>query len=182
MSSIPRTASTRRWTWPFRRQDRTRGGRTFPRRRRARRWMSPACTSTPGLIDIHVHVYPATGQQSSLRGDSSVQTDASRFARRHHGGGCRHFRLAQFPGVQDARDRPVAHARAGAAEHRRRRAWADRRGRAGRRRHGCRRPRPRLRWDNRDMVVGFKSAHYRGAGLDSGGARGEGRQDRRICP
>ena len=41
--------------------------------------MSPACTSRPGLIDIHVHVYTGTGERGSYAGDNSLYPDGYTF-------------------------------------------------------------------------------------------------------
>ena len=63
-----------------RRRDRRREDRGGRRRRSipprpSRSSTSPASTSPPGLIDIHVHVYAGTGEKGSYAGDNSVYPD-----------------------------------------------------------------------------------------------------------
>ena len=41
--------------------------------------MSRACTSAPGLVDIHVHVYAGTGMRGAYAGDNSVYPDGFTF-------------------------------------------------------------------------------------------------------
>ena len=58
---------------------------------------------TPGLIDIHAHVYAGTGERSSYAGDNSVYPDGFTLPRRRHDGGRRRRRrLAQLRGLQGA--------------------------------------------------------------------------------
>ena len=59
---------------------------------------------TPGLIDIHVHVYAGTGEKGSYAGDNSVYPDGFTFRVGRHDRGRRRLRgLAQLRGLQDAR-------------------------------------------------------------------------------
>jgi dihydroorotase len=68
---------------------------------------------TPGLIDIHVHVFAGTGEKNSYAGDNSLYPRRLHAARgRDHGGRRRLRGLAQLRGLQDARHRPLQDARA----------------------------------------------------------------------
>ena len=76
MSSTRETGSTPFATWP------SRAGkiaavapRLDPAEAAARRWMSAGLYVTPGLVDIHVHVYAGTGETGSYAGDNSVYPD-----------------------------------------------------------------------------------------------------------
>ena len=121
-SSIRRTASTRCATSPS-------------RAARSRRWpprIDPAeafktidvsgLYVTPGLIDIHAHVYTGTGEKGSYAGDNSVYPDGFTFrvgvttvvGRGRRG-------LAQLRGLQGPRHRPLEDARARLPQHRRQR-------------------------------------------------------------
>ena len=93
---------------------------------------------TPGLIDIHAHVYTGTGERGSYAGDNSVYPDGFSFrvgvtTRRRR----RRLGLSQLRGLQGPRHRSVADARPGLPEHRRqrhaRRQVREQPGRHGRR-------------------------------------------------
>ena len=63
---------------------------------------------TPGLIDIHVHVFAGTGEKNSYAGDNSLYPDGYTLRVGRDDGGRRRLRgLAQLRGVQDARHRPL---------------------------------------------------------------------------
>ncbi len=91
---------------------------------------------TPGLIDIHVHVFATTGVQGAWAGDSSVQPDAFSFrtgvTTMVDAGSSG---LAQLRGLPAHGDRPRQHARTRDDQYRRLR-HDDRRARAERPRHG----------------------------------------------
>ena len=58
---------------------------------------------TPGLIDIHVHVFAGTGERRSYAGDSSVYPDGFTLRYGRHGRGRRRLRrLAELRGFQDS--------------------------------------------------------------------------------
>ena len=68
---------------------------------------------TPGLIDIHVHVYAGTGERELIR--RRQQRSARRLhvpCRRDDGGRCRLRRLAQLRGLQGQNHRSLEDARA----------------------------------------------------------------------
>ena len=74
---------------------------------------------TPGLVDIHAHVYAGTGERGSYAGDLSVYPGRLHVpGRRDHRGGCRLRRLAQFRGLQGPHHRSLQDARAGVPQHR----------------------------------------------------------------
>ena len=92
-----------------RRQDRARSRRRSIPPRRCKTVDVSGLYVTPGLIDIHAHVYTGTGERSSYAGDNSVYPDGFTLPRRrHHGGRRRRLRLAQLRGLQAARHRSLA--------------------------------------------------------------------------
>ena len=117
---------------------------------------------TPGLIDIHAHVYTGTGERNSYAGDNSVYPDGFSFrvgvtTRRRR----RRLRLSQLRGLQGPRHRSVADARAGVPQHRRQRhARRQVRERPGR--HGREAGRGDGAASTRATIVGIKTAHYTG--------------------
>ena len=117
---------------------------------------------TPGLIDIHVHVFPGEKLRDYAGGDWSVIPGRLHAAQlRDHGERRRHVGLAQFPRLQAPHHRRVEDPRHGVPQHRRQRhgLGADR---AEPRRHGRRRRRPTMALKHKGVVVGIKSAHYNG--------------------
>ena len=81
---------------------------------------------TPGLIDIHVHVYAGTGMRGAYSGDNSVYPGRLHIPqRRHDRGRRRQLRLAQLRRFQRPCHRPIEDPRAGDAQYRR--AWHGRR-------------------------------------------------------
>ena len=75
---------------------------------------------TPGLIDIHVHVFAGTGERNSYVGGQSVAPDG--FTLRAGvttvaDAGCSGWR--NFPGFQETDRRPLPHARLRVPQHRR---------------------------------------------------------------
>ena len=80
---------------------------------------------TPGLVDIHVHVYAGTGMRGAYAGDNSVYPDGFTFrigVTTVVDAG--ELRLAQLRRLQGPRDRPLEDARPRLAQHRRQAAWA----------------------------------------------------------
>ena len=74
---------------------------------------------TPGLIDIHAHVYAGTGERGSYAGDLSLYPGRLHLPRRRdHGGGCRLRRLAQLRRFQGPHHRSLQDARAGVPQYR----------------------------------------------------------------
>ena len=100
---------------------------------------------TPGLVDMHVHVYAGTGEKGSYAGDNSLYPDGFTLrVGRHHGGGRGLRRLAELRGLQGPRHRPLPHARPGLPQHRRATACGE--GSTSRTSRTWRRsPRPRWR-------------------------------------
>ena len=76
---------------------------------------------TPGLVDIHVHVYTGEGTSYS-RGALSVPPDGFTLRNLHdHRGRRRQLRVAQFRRLQGSHHRQVENARGRVPEHRRQR-------------------------------------------------------------
>ena len=132
---------------------------------------------TPGLVDMHVHVFAGTGEKGSYAGDNSVYPDGftlrvGRHDRRRRG----LLRLAQLRRLQGPRHRPLPHARPRLPQHRRQR-HARREVRAGPRRHGGEADRrdgaPAQGPDRRDQ-----DGPLRGARVGAGRAGGRGGHDR----
>ena len=117
---------------------------------------------TPGLIDIHAHVYTNTGEPRSYAGDSSVPPDGFTFrvgvttVVDAGGSGWRNF-----DDFKTAHHRSLEDARAGPAQHRRqrhaRREVREQPSRTWTRRRPARRPK-----QFPGVVVGIKTAHYSG--------------------
>ena len=117
---------------------------------------------TPGLIDLHVHVFTGTGERRSYAGDLSVYPDGFTFrsgVTTAVDAGLRG--VAEFRGVQSHGHRPRQDARfwrcstswvtgCGAASSKTiSTTWRSRR-------------RPKWRWLTRALIVGIKTAHYAG--------------------
>ena len=75
---------------------------------------------TPGLIDIHVHVFAGTGERSSFVGRPERRPGRVHLPQRGHGRGrCRLRRLAELRGVQGTDHRPLADPRLRLPQYRR---------------------------------------------------------------
>ena len=122
----------------------------------------PGCTSRPGLVDIHTHVYAGTGEKRSYAGDNSVYPDG--FTLRVGvttvaDAGCsgwRNFEDFKERVIDRSQTRVLAFLnivghgmRGGTFEQ-------DLAG------HGRRARRPRWRAAIADLIVGIKTAHYAG--------------------
>ena len=130
---------------------------------------------TPGLIDIHVHVYSGTGERNSYAGDNSVPPDGFTFRvgrdhRRRRG----LRRVAQLRGFQGEDYRPLEDPRAGVPQHRRERhARRTLRKRSGG--HGARAGRrDGEEAQGPDRRIQVRALHRQG--MDAGGERGRGGQ------
>ena len=117
---------------------------------------------TPGLVDIHVHVYAGTGERGSYAGDNSLYPDG--FTLRSGVTtvvGCGIVGLEELRGLQAAHHRSLQDPRAGVSQHRRP-------GHAGRnsssRTWPTWKPGRRRRWPlrHKGVIVGIKTAHYAG--------------------
>lgn len=130
--------------WRSGREKSSCGPGRFPRKAPPRCWTPQGCVVSPGLIDMHCHIYPVFPypREDSLRTISAEE----------HMTRCgvttavdaRHLRLAQFRGLQGAGDRPHQAAHPGLPGHRRQ-GHGLHRFRAGRGRHqpaDCRRRGP----------------------------------------
>ena len=77
---------------------------------------------TPGLVDIHTHVYTGTGERRSYAGDNSRVSGRLHVPRRRHDGGGRWWiRLAHLRRFQGPHHRSLENPRPRVPEHRRQR-------------------------------------------------------------
>jgi len=114
---------------------------------------------TPGLVDIHTHLFFTTGAGGAWAGDESIQPDAFSFrtgVTTH--GRCGQRRLARLRNLPPFRDRSRQNARVRVHQHLRSRHAHD----AAEQETSEFQPEQvaRLAKKHRDVVVGVKSAHY----------------------
>ena len=130
---------------------------------------------TPGLIDIHAHVYAGTGERGSYAGDNSVYPDGFTFrvgVTTVADAGCAGWR--NFEDFKAARHRSLQDPRPRLPQHRRQR-HARREVRAGPRRHGGASRPPTWRSSYPGADRRHQDRALQRAGVDAGRARGRGR-------
>ena len=122
MSSIPGTSSAPSATWPSAAARSPPWSRGSTRPAPSRPSTSAGLYVTPGLVDIHVHVFAGTGERRSYAGDNSVYPDGFTLRSGVTSRGRRRLRrLAQLRGLQVADHRSRADPRLRLPQHRRRR-------------------------------------------------------------
>ena len=134
---------------------------------------------TPGLIDIHVHVYASTGEAHSYAGDNSVFPDGFTFrvgvttVADAGCAGCRNFEDFKEHIIDRSKTRVLAFLNI---------VGAGMRGRNTKTISPTWKPQPAAEMAQKHpgLIIGIKTAHYCRTGVDAGGARGRSRHTRQY--